>query len=106
MQVFLYRNHCGEFRRDPFGRIRRQDGMALVSALYILAAVAFLAAGMSSDTLMGYKIAGNRRSQQQVFYLADAGANIGVQIVRDIVVNRMKTWWTRKRTTLCRVRSL
>jgi len=72
----------------PFAVSKRQDGMALISALYVLAAVALLAAGMASDTMTDFKIAGNRRIHQQVFYLADGGLNIGVQIVRDIVWNQ------------------
>lgn len=65
-----------------------QDGMILVSALFIVAAASLIAVGLASDTTTDFRIAGNRRVHQQNFYLADGGLNLGVQVARDFILNR------------------
>lgn len=63
--------------------IRGERGMALFSALIILAAVSLVAVGLSSDTSSEMKIAGNRRVHQQAFQLADGGADLAIQVLLD-----------------------
>jgi hypothetical protein len=66
----------------PAGR-SNERGMALFSALIILAAVSLLAVGLTGDNATSLRIAGNRKVQQQTFELADGGANLGVQVLLD-----------------------
>ncbi len=61
--------------------------MILVSALLILAATSLIAVGLARDTATDFQVAANRRVQQQTFYLADGGVNLGVQVARDFVLN-------------------
>jgi len=65
-----------------------QDGMILVSALFIVAAASLIAVSLAGDTATDFRISGNRRVHQQNFYLADGGVNLGVQVARDFVLNR------------------
>ena len=67
----------------PYRCLKQQDGMALVSALMILAAVSLMAVGMSGDASTEPKISGNKKQHQQAFNLADGGADIGVHALLD-----------------------
>ena len=64
-----------------------QSGMILVSALLLLAATSLIAVGLAADTTTDFQVAGNRRVQQQTFYMADGAVNLGVQVTRDFVLN-------------------
>jgi len=64
-----------------------QQGMILVSALFIVAAASLIAVGLASDTTTDFRIAGNRRVRHQNFLYADAGLNMGIQVVRDFALH-------------------
>lgn len=65
------------------GILLGQDGMVLISTLLILASVSLIALGMSSDTSSDVRLAGNRKSFEQSFHLADGTADLGVQVILD-----------------------
>jgi hypothetical protein len=60
-----------------------QDGMVLISTLLVLSAVALVAVGMSGDTTTALQVAGNRRTSQQDFQIADGGTDLGAHVILD-----------------------
>lgn len=75
-------------------KLSNEGGMALVVAMVLLAMLAFLgsAALMTSETEMD--IAGNEKTYQMAFYAADGGGELGVRVLKDIIVGRQTPAYT------------